>query len=239
MANPTSHHFKAMPNALARVFVLATAMCGIVPPALAQAIYTCTDAQGRRLTSDRPIIECIDRTQKELNPSGTVKRTVGPTLTAVERTADEEKKRKAAEDLTRVAEQRRSDRALLQRYPNRAAHDRERAVAIAHIDDIIKAAARRDDDLVKQKKAIDTELEFFRGDASKATPKLKQQISEYEKSVALSKRFLVGQEEEKKRVGLRFDAELKKLERVWAETGNPSQASASASAAQPVPAVKK
>ncbi|HET7868163.1 MAG TPA: DUF4124 domain-containing protein, partial [Burkholderiaceae bacterium] len=44
----------------------------LVPvPAAAQAagsagsgIYSCTDARGRRLTSDRPIIECLDREQR-------------------------------------------------------------------------------------------------------------------------------------------------------------------------------
>ncbi len=29
------------------------------------AIYTCTDAQGRRITSDRPIAACIDRPQRD------------------------------------------------------------------------------------------------------------------------------------------------------------------------------
>ena len=45
-------------------------------------IYTCVDAKGRKITSDRPIADCIDREQVELNPSGTVRRKVGPTLTA-------------------------------------------------------------------------------------------------------------------------------------------------------------
>jgi hypothetical protein len=43
-------------------------------------VYTCIDAKGRKLTADRPIPECTDREQKILNPSGTVKAKVGPSL---------------------------------------------------------------------------------------------------------------------------------------------------------------
>src|SRR5436190_9468818 len=52
---------------------------GFLPQAWSQSegIYTCVDSKGRRLTADRPIAECTDRVQKELNPSGTVKRQVG------------------------------------------------------------------------------------------------------------------------------------------------------------------
>ena len=45
-------------------------------------VYTCVDAKGRKLTSDRPIYECADRTQQEMTTTGTVKRVIGPTLTA-------------------------------------------------------------------------------------------------------------------------------------------------------------
>ena len=61
-------------------------------------IYTCIDSRGRKLTSDRPIAECTDREQSILNPSGTVKAKVGPTLTAQERAAQEEKDKLALED---------------------------------------------------------------------------------------------------------------------------------------------
>ena len=57
-------------------FALALiAVFGAAGHAWAQAgIYTCVDAKGRRLTSDRPIVECLDREQKELTPNGNVKR---------------------------------------------------------------------------------------------------------------------------------------------------------------------
>ena len=34
------------------------------------SIYTCVDSKGRRLTSDRPIVECLDREQHQLGNTG-------------------------------------------------------------------------------------------------------------------------------------------------------------------------
>ena len=77
-------------------------LSGLLASAAAQSIYSCTDARGNKLTSDRPIAECLDREQKELNPSGSVRRSVAPSLTAVERERIEAQQRKEAEEKARV-----------------------------------------------------------------------------------------------------------------------------------------
>ncbi len=94
---------------------------------IAGGVYTCIDAKGRKLTADRPIPECVDREQKVLNPSGTVRAKVGPTLTAQEKAELEQKEKRAQEEQGRAAEEKRRDRALLTRYPNKTVHDQERA----------------------------------------------------------------------------------------------------------------
>ena len=199
----------------------------------AQEIYYCVDSKGRKITSDRPIAECIDREQKVLSSSGTVKRTVGPSLTAQERAAlDEAQKREAAEQAL-VAEEKRRDRALLTRYPNRAAHDRERAQALEQMDDNMRASQVRLEDLAQQRKAMEVEMEFYKKDPSKAPGSLKRRISENALNVASQKRFLKDQDEEKRRVNQRFDEELAKLMPRWAE-----QAAASVQTASPASAAK-
>ena len=70
-----------------------------------QGIYTCVDAKGRKITADRPIAECTDRTQTELSSTGLVKRQIGPTLTAQEQVVQEEKEKQAAEMRARQAEE--------------------------------------------------------------------------------------------------------------------------------------
>jgi Domain of unknown function (DUF4124) len=191
-------------------------------------IYTCVDARGRKLTSDRPIPECADREQKELNTSGTVKRTVKPVMTAEEQRVFDAKQKNEAEEQTRQMEEKRKDRALLTRYPNRAIHDKERAEALAQVDEVMKAAIKRTGELGLQRKDIDTELEFYKKDPTKAPLSLKRQIEDNNNSVAVQKRFVADQEGEKKRINMRFDEELVKLKSLWLLTGNPSGVAATA-----------
>lgn len=203
--------------------------------AAAQSIYTCVDAKGRTFTADRPIIECLDRTQQELTRSGTVKRQIGPSLTAHEQAAQQEKDRRAAELRAREAEEKRRDRALLLRYPSRAVHDQERATALAQIDEVIKASSKRTLELAEQRKAINSEFEFYVKDPGKAPSALKRRLEENDSSMLVQKKFILDQELEKKRVNRRFDEELVKLKELWASSGG---APANAVASRPKATVK-
>lgn len=178
-------------------------------------VYTCVDAKGRKLTSDRPIPECTDREQQVLNPSGTVKTRVGPTLTALERAAQEQKAKKEAEETVRQGEEKRRDRALLIRYPNKTMHDKERDEALDQIAAVVKAASTRMDELGRQRKAIDAEMEFYAKDPSKAPAYLRRQLEENTQSHAVQKKFIADQQAEAKRVNARFDDELVRLRQLW------------------------
>jgi Domain of unknown function (DUF4124) len=204
-------------------------MAALLAPAWADGIYTCVDAKGRRLTSDRPIIECIDREQSVLTPSGTLKRKIGPSLTADERAAEEEKQRKAVEERNRVLDEKRRERALLTRYPDKVSHDKERHAALAQADGIIDSANQHTEDLVKDRKRLDLELEFYKDDPSKIPPKLKREIDENVNSIQAQKRFVQAQEEEKRRINVRFDEELGKLRQLWARRVTPVATSTPAS----------
>ena len=177
-------------------------------------IYTCVDAKGKRWTSDRYIPECSDREQKLMGSTGTVRAVVPPTLTAREREAQEALDRKAAEEAQKRSEEKRVQRALLSRYPNRAAHDIDRGKALQSVDDSARAAQNSIDELRKHRAQLATEQEFYK-DASKLPAKLKRQIEENEQSVAAQKRFLANQDEERKRVNARFDEELATLKKLW------------------------
>ncbi len=181
-----------------------------------QGIYTCVDAKGRNLTSDRPIAECADREQKVLNPSGTVKARVGPNLTAQERTELEAKEKAAQEELARINEEKRRDRALLVRYPSKAVHDKERAVALAQIGVVRQAAVTRVEELQRQRAAVLDEMEFYKKDPSKAPPLVRRQVEDVAHSLSVQARFIADQDAEIKRVNARFDEELVRLKQLWA-----------------------
>ena len=183
--------------------------------AAAQNIYSCVDAKGRTITADRPIAECLDRTQRELSRSGLVKRQLGPSLTAHEEAAQDKENKQAADIRAREIEERRRDRALLQRYPTRMAHDQERAAALVQIDEVIKASSKRLSELADQRKAIASEFEFYAKDPSKAPAPLKRKLEDNQSSVAAQQKSILNQELEKKRVNQRFNEELARLNQLW------------------------
>ncbi len=200
--------------------LLKTGICAAVlwfcQSAQAQGIYTCVDAAGRRLSADRPIAECTDRVQRQLSGTGTVKREIGPTLTDKEAAIADERARVARQAAERETENKRRDRALLQRYPNVAVHEQERVAALAQIDEVIKASQKRSGELAEQRTALNLEAEFYTRDPSNMPPPLKRRLEENDKSVVVQKTFVGEQDNEKKRVNQRFDEERAKLKRLWA-----------------------
>lgn len=203
-------------------------LTGASPCGQAAGIYTCVDAQGHRITADRPIPECQDREQKLLNPSGTVKATVRPPQTAQERQAEEAQQRRQEEEQARVAEDRRRERALLARYPNEQTLERERTESLQQVDDVTRLARSRIDELLVQRKSIAAEYEFYRKDPSKAPPALRQKMQDNQDAEQAQWRFVRDQEAEKQRISGRFDAELAHLRPLWAAAASAAQPAAGA-----------
>ncbi|MDD2926365.1 DUF4124 domain-containing protein [Rhodoferax sp.] len=208
----THRHQSLMAGVLASlVTVWATAQ---TPPPAAE-IYTCTDAKGRKLTSDRPIMECRDREQTILNPSGTVKSRIGPTLTAQELSQLEAQKKAEQAEKDRLKEEKRRDQALLIRYPNQAVHQKERAEALAHIDHVKQTASTRVADLQRDLATLSDEMAFYKKDPQKAPIKLRRQMEEINQALAAQERFIAEQDAEAARVNSRFDAEWVRLTPLW------------------------
>jgi hypothetical protein len=204
-----------------------------------QSIYTCVDAKGHRLTADRPILECIDREQQELNPTGTVKRRLPASPTAQERAAAEEKARQAQEERNRAADEKKRSRALMARYPDPAAHDKERQAALAQADDVLATANRRAASLQVEHKKLESELEFYRKNPSRMPQTLKRRVEENEQQIAEQKRFIANQQGEKARINARFDEELVTLRQLWSHPEAPTGAvPAAATASAPTASAK-
>ena len=200
---------------------------------MAQGIYTCVDAKGRKITSDRPIAECMDRAQKEITPAGTVKRVLTPPPTAQERAVLDEKEKQDLEERTKADVEKRHTRILLKRYPDRAAHDKDRVAALESTNEVIKTATKRSEDLVGQRKGITTELEFYKDSPGKAPPALKRRLDEIDGNLAVQTRLLADKEAEKKRVTERFDAQTARLKPHWEVAAASSPATATTSLKKP------
>lgn len=198
-------------------------------PAPGGSIFTCVDAQGRKLTSDRPIAACMDREQRELSPSGTLRRVIPPTLTASEREALAAKAAAEAAEKARVQEEQRRDRALVTRYPTEEAHTRAREGALEQVHAVLVIIERRMEELGRQRKEVDAEMEFYQRDPTKAPAWLQRRSLEINQQQAEQDKRLIEQEAEKRRINERFDEELAKLRTLWAAspTGAPATAASS------------
>lgn len=197
---------------LSVVCCFASLLCGLLGSAVAQGIYTCVDDKGRKLTADRPIAECIDRPQKELNPSGTVRRVLIPPPPPKTRAAllAEEK----AEAEARLEKRRDGDLRI--RYPNRTSHDKARVTAHEQVSEAIKTATKRTQELTDQRTAVGTELDFYKNSPGKVPPSLKRRVDETDVKIAEQKRLIAEKEAEKISISQRFDAEVVKLQPRWA-----------------------
>ena len=201
--------------------------------AMAQGIYTCTDSRGRKLTSDRPIIECLDREQRVMNKDGSTRTVLPPSLTADERAALEAKERRREAERMAQQDAIRRDRNLLARYPNQAEHDKAREAALDDVRASIKNSEHRIAELNKERKPLLDEAEFYKG---KAMPgKLKQSLEFVDVAVDAHKTLIQNQEAEKVRINANYDLELARLKKLWAGAppGSLGPASGSSSATPP------
>ena len=202
--------FPGVPAVLA-----ALLLQGLATSAGAQAagIYSC-EVNGKRITSDRPIPECLTRDQRVLNSDGSTRRILPPTPTADERAAQEERDAQAALERANRREAVRRDRNLLQRFPTQAAHDKARAAALEDVRLALRASEQRLDRLQKDRKPLLDETEFYVG---KALPvKLKQQLEGNDAASEAQRNLIANQQAELVRITTLYDAELERLRKLWA-----------------------
>ena len=87
---------------------------------------------------------------------------------------------------------------------------------------ITRSAINHIKELQRQRKELDTELEFYAKDPSKVPPSLHRLVDDNEKSMTVQERFITEQDAELLRVNARFDEELLRLQQLWAQIGAPS-----------------
>jgi hypothetical protein len=182
--------------------------------AAAPSIYSCTDAKGNKLTSDRPIPECANLDQRVLNPDGSVRKIVPPTPTADEHAAIEAAERRAAAERGAQQEAVRRDRNLVTRFPNEAAHQHAREVALEDVRAAVRSSEDRLKQLAAERKPLTDEAEFYAGKPLPA--KLKQALDANDATVEAQRALVQNQQAEIVRINNRFDIELDRLKRLWA-----------------------
>jgi hypothetical protein len=192
----------------------AVAFAGACTAAWSAPIYTCVDANGKKLTSDRPIPECTARDQRVLNADGSVKRVLPPTLTSEERAEQEARELKAASERTQQQDAIRRDRNLVARFPTEAAHNKARNAALDDVKASLLRSERRLAELAAERKPLLDEAEFYLGKPMPA--KLKLQIEANDTATEAAQVLSQNQQAEIVRINALYDAELARLRKLWA-----------------------
>lgn len=176
--------------------------------------YSCTDASGRKLTSDRVIAACMDREQRQILSNGAV-RIIAPKATLQEKAAQEAAARAAQERQREAARERLELRALLARYPDRAALDAARAEALKSPQSQIKMAQERLEQLAQSRKGIDQELEFYAKNPDNMPQTLRRKIDMHDSAVSAQRLDITNYSAEAVRINQRFDQEALRLIALW------------------------
>lgn len=180
----------------------------------ARAIYTCTDAGGKRHTSDRPITECLDREQRVLNKDGSQRKVMPPRMTAEERAAAEERQRELAQaDVARKDAVRR-DRNLMMRFPTAAAHNKGREAAMDDLRKGIQTSESRLKVLQGERRPLEAEAEFYKG--KRLPNQLRAKLEANDAQQQAQQDIIQNQKSEMVRLNALYDAELARLKKLWA-----------------------
>ncbi len=211
-------HLSSVPLRLTPAACLLAALA--LAPMAAQAqgqtksasIYSC-EINGKRITSDRPIPECIAREQRVHNSDGSVREVRPPVPTADERAEIEARQQQEALARAQQREAIRRDRNLLQRFPNEAAHNKAREAALDDVRKSLKISESRLASLEKERKPLMDETEFYVG--RQMPLKLKQSIDANDAATEAQRNLVSNQKAEIVRVNKIYDDELERLRRRW------------------------
>lgn len=179
------------------------------------SVYTCVDDNGRRITSDRYIASCSHREQRELSPTGALRRIIPPALTRQQQQEQEARLRAEQAAQAQARARARALNTLLQRYPTPQAHSQVREQELAVVAKRIEAGNQQLALLRQEKIKADAEMAFYQKNPEKAPAALRAQVQAITESERATVRYVANQQEMLKAVHARFDAEAAELTPMW------------------------
>ena len=211
------------PVSAAARFLLVVLACALPPLQTARAaeptsprIFQCVLPDGRKVTSDKPIAECMNagKPQRELNKDGSEKAIVEAPPTEDEKAEREKIRRQREAERTAYEIEVRRDRDLLKRFPNEAAHGKAREKALDDVATSVRNSEARIKLLLQERKPLLDEAEFYVG---KSLPhKVRLALDANDASLEAQRSLVQNQQIEVVRINALYDAELARLRRLWA-----------------------
>lgn len=199
------------------------------------SIYTCVDAQGQRITADRPIAACRDREQRVLSPSGFERTRLGPVLSEHEQA--EQRKAQAQEErrLQQLQEVRRREATLLQRYPDRASHDAERQQQLLPFTALMALARTELQARQAQVQQLQAEVARQTAAGQPASVRLASDVRQAQAALQAQETFVQSVQTDSDKLQRRFDEELARLQVLWSRAAPAEVAGGAAEPAAATP----
>ena len=198
-------------------------LCGLAFVQTSQAaeqgaprIFQCVLPDGRKVTSDKPIVECMNagKSQRELNMDGSEKQIVEAPLTEEEKSERDRIQRKREAERTAYEIEVRRDRDMVKRYPNEAAHGKGRAKALDDVATSVRNSEARIKLLLQDRKPLLDEAEFYIG---KPLPiRLRLAMDANDAALEAQRSLVQNQQIEVVRINALYDTELARLKKLWA-----------------------
>jgi hypothetical protein len=179
-------------------------------------IFQCVLPDGKRVTSDKPIAECMNvgKAQRELNKDGSEKGVVEAPLTEDEKAERERLRRQREAEKTAQDIEIRRDRDMLKRFPNEAAHAKAREKALDDVANSVRNSEARSKLLLRDRKPVLEEHELY-PPPKQAPAKLKLQLDANDASLEAQRSLVQNQQTEVVRINALYDAELARLRKLW------------------------
>ena len=208
--------------ALYRVLTVAALCVASVVASAQTRIYTCKDANGKTITSDRPLPECQGREGRVLSGQGATIKKIEAPLTPEQLAAREVEEQKKRDEDERRREQLRRDKALLNTYATLDDLESKRQRALAQVEREARESERRISVLERQAGENRAETEFYKRKA--LPPELKRRVDENEAALKAEKGLFAAKKSEVAQVNAKFDDDRRRYVELTGPSTTPKAA---------------
>ena len=202
---------------------LMLALAALAAPTASAEIFVCRTASGVMMTTDHLSTDCLRYGGKDLNADGSVRRLILTPQQQSEQEAQAQQQRQAQEQQRRKL---REQRALLTRFPDRAAFEQSQRNDLRTPQSLIAAARQRLQRLADARKALDQEAQFY--PAGNYPLELRNKFQENKLLAQQEQALITGQQREIASINAQYAALLPQLKALWARQAGDAGGSAGA-----------
>jgi hypothetical protein len=203
---------------LAAVAVLLGAMA---PSTFAARTFCCSDEKGQQRCGDILPEACRSRAYVEYNEAGLRVRSVARPLTEAEQAVKDAEDKKQREQIEAIAQQQRSDQALLSTYADEKDLDTAVGRAVGELERSIKSAEAKLVELKNAKTKLAGEKEFYKNKS--LPPDLAQKMARADTNIASQQAAIDEKKKDLDDTKAKFEGFRKRLQELKAKSKEDSK----------------